>query len=91
MHGRPRPATTSRWGAPAVLSAAGEPDEAREVDETVGDHPAEVEAVRRVREDEVRTRELGMRLSRIEMPNADPSFVETLADIVRRELSAVVA
>jgi len=30
--------------------------------------------------------ELGMRLERIEMPNADPAFVRTLADIVRREL-----
>lgn len=33
--------------------------------------------------------ELGMRLSRIEMPNADPAFVEVLAGIVRRELAAV--
>jgi protoporphyrin/coproporphyrin ferrochelatase len=30
--------------------------------------------------------ELGMRLERIEMPNADPEFVRTLAAIVRREL-----
>jgi ferrochelatase len=30
--------------------------------------------------------ELGMRLERIEMPNADPQFVRTLAAIVRREL-----
>ena len=28
--------------------------------------------------------ELGMRLERIEMPNADPAFVRTLADIVER-------
>ena len=38
-----------------------------------------------------RARELGMRLTRIPMPNADPLFVETLAGIVRRELAAVVA
>jgi ferrochelatase len=31
--------------------------------------------------------ELGMRLERIEMPNADPAFVRTLATIVRRALS----
>ncbi len=31
--------------------------------------------------------ELGMRLERIEMPNADPAFVRTLAGIVRRALS----
>jgi len=30
---------------------------------------------------------LGMRLERIEMPNADPAFVRTLAGIVRRTLS----
>ncbi len=30
--------------------------------------------------------ELGMQLERIEMPNADPAFVRTLAAIVRREL-----
>jgi len=30
--------------------------------------------------------ELGMRLERIEMPNADPAFVRTLAGIVRRAL-----
>ena len=30
--------------------------------------------------------ELGMRLERIDMPNADPAFVRTLAAIVRREL-----
>jgi ferrochelatase len=30
-----------------------------------------------------KARELGMRLDRIQMPNADPAFVETLADIVR--------
>ena len=33
-----------------------------------------------------RAAELGMRLARIEMPNADPAFVETLAGIVRRAL-----
>jgi ferrochelatase len=33
-----------------------------------------------------RAAELGMRLERIEMPNADPVFVRTLADIVRRAL-----
>ena len=38
-----------------------------------------------------RARELGLRLARIEMPNADPDFVETLATIVRRELAAVAA
>jgi protoporphyrin/coproporphyrin ferrochelatase len=38
-----------------------------------------------------RARELGMRLTRIPMPNADPLFVETLAGIVRRELAAVAA
>jgi ferrochelatase len=31
--------------------------------------------------------ELGIRLSRIEMPNADPAFVATLAGIVRRTLA----
>ena len=34
-----------------------------------------------------RASELGMRLERIEMPNADPAFVRTLAEIVRRALS----
>jgi ferrochelatase len=38
-----------------------------------------------------RARELGMRLARIEMPNADPAFVQVLAGIVRRELAAVAA
>jgi ferrochelatase len=33
-----------------------------------------------------RAAELGMRVDRIEMPNADPAFVRTLADIVRRAL-----
>jgi ferrochelatase len=33
-----------------------------------------------------RAAELGMRLERIEMPNADPQFVRTLAAIVRRAL-----
>jgi protoporphyrin/coproporphyrin ferrochelatase len=36
-----------------------------------------------------KARELGMRLERIEMPNADPRFVAVLAAIVRRELAAV--
>jgi protoporphyrin/coproporphyrin ferrochelatase len=36
---------------------------------------------------EEKARELGMRLSRIEMPNADPAFVATLATIVRRVLA----
>jgi ferrochelatase len=31
--------------------------------------------------------ELGMQLERIEMPNADPAFIDTLAGIVRRALS----
>jgi protoporphyrin/coproporphyrin ferrochelatase len=35
------------------------------------------------------SRELGMRFARIEMPNAAPEMVETLAGIVRRELAAV--
>jgi ferrochelatase len=38
-----------------------------------------------------RARELDMRLARIEMPNADPGFVEVLAGIVRRERAAVAA
>ena len=38
-----------------------------------------------------RARELGMRLGRIEMPNADPALVDVLAGIVRRELAAVAA
>ena len=38
-----------------------------------------------------RARELGLRLGRIAMPNADPDLVETLATIIRRELAAVVA
>jgi ferrochelatase len=33
-----------------------------------------------------RAAELGMRVARIEMPNADPAFVRTLAGIVRRAL-----
>ena len=33
-----------------------------------------------------RAAELGLELERIEMPNADPAFVRTLAGIVRREL-----
>jgi ferrochelatase len=35
--------------------------------------------------------ELGLRLERIPMPNAEPDFVEALAGIVRRELHAVAA
>lgn len=35
--------------------------------------------------------ELRMRLSRIDMPNAEPAFIEVLAGIVRRELAAVTA
>ena len=35
--------------------------------------------------------ELGLRLERIAMPNADPDFVDALAGIVRRELQAVTA
>jgi ferrochelatase len=42
-------------------------------------------------EAKVRAEELGMRLARTEMPNADPGFVEVLAGIVRRELAAVAA
>ena len=38
-----------------------------------------------------RARELGLRLTRIAMPNADPDFVATLTTIVRRELAAVTA
>jgi ferrochelatase len=34
-----------------------------------------------------KARELGIRLSRIEMPNAEPTFVATLAGIVRRRLA----
>ncbi len=38
-----------------------------------------------------RARELGLRLERIEMANADPAFVRALGDIVRRTLAAVPA
>jgi ferrochelatase len=38
-----------------------------------------------------RSRELGIRFARIEMPNAAPELVETLAGIVRRELAAVTS
>jgi len=38
-----------------------------------------------------RADELGMRLARIEMPNADPAFVDVLAGIVRRQLAVVAA
>lgn len=38
-----------------------------------------------------RARELGLDFARIEMPNADPAFVDVLAGIVRRALSATPA
>ena len=38
-----------------------------------------------------RAAELGMRLQRIAMPNADPEFIQVLAGIVRRELRPTVA
>jgi protoporphyrin/coproporphyrin ferrochelatase len=38
-----------------------------------------------------RAGELGVRLERIAMPNADPSFVDVLAGLVRRELAMVAA
>lgn len=38
-----------------------------------------------------RASELGLRLERIPMPNADPDFVEALAGIIRREIAAVAA
>jgi ferrochelatase len=38
-----------------------------------------------------RAAELGMRLERIEMPNADPRFVRVLAEIVRAALAPVAA
>jgi ferrochelatase len=38
-----------------------------------------------------RARELEMRLERIEMPNADPAFVDVLASIVHRTLAPVAA
>ena len=38
-----------------------------------------------------RARELGLRFSRIEMPNADPALIDVLAGIIRRELAAVAA
>ena len=37
-----------------------------------------------------RARALGLRLERIEMPNADPAFVDVLSGLVRRELAAVI-
>jgi ferrochelatase len=36
-----------------------------------------------------RARELGMRLERIEMPNAEPAFIDVLAGIVRNAVAAV--
>ena len=38
-----------------------------------------------------KAKELGIQLDRIEMPNADPAFVEVLAAIVRRALAPVAA
>jgi ferrochelatase len=38
-----------------------------------------------------KARELGMRLERIEMPNAEPAFVDVLASIVLRTLAPVAA
>jgi protoporphyrin/coproporphyrin ferrochelatase len=38
-----------------------------------------------------RARELGLGLSRIEMPNASPDLIDVLAGIVRRELAVVAA
>ncbi len=38
-----------------------------------------------------RAAELGLRLSRIEMPNADAAFIDVLAGIVLRELASVTA
>jgi protoporphyrin/coproporphyrin ferrochelatase len=38
-----------------------------------------------------KARELGMTLERIEMPNADPAFIRTLATIVQRALTVTVA
>jgi ferrochelatase len=38
-----------------------------------------------------RAAELGLRLERIEMPNADPAFVRVLAEIVRGTVAAVAA
>jgi ferrochelatase len=38
-----------------------------------------------------RAGELGLRLTRIEMPNDDPALIDVLAGLVRRELSAVPA
>ena len=38
-----------------------------------------------------RAGELGMRLDRIEMPNAEPGFVAVLAGIVRRNLAVASA
>jgi len=42
-------------------------------------------------EAQARARELGMRLQRIEMPNAEPRFVRVLAEIVRGALAPVAA
>jgi ferrochelatase len=38
-----------------------------------------------------RSSELGLRFARIEMPNADPALIDTLAGLARRELALVAA
>jgi len=38
-----------------------------------------------------RARELGIRLERIELPNADPAFVRVLAGLVRRAAAVPLA
>jgi len=87
--------TGEPWLGPDVLDHLGEL-RSRGVDDVlvcpvgfVSDHleirwDLDVEAV-------ARAKELGLRLTRIEMPNADPGFVDVLAGIVRRELASVTA
>jgi ferrochelatase len=87
--------TGEPWLGPDILDHLGELSE-RGVDDVlvcpvgfVSDHleirwDIDVEAVERARE-------LGLRLSRIEMPNADPALVDVLAGLVRRELAVVAA
>jgi ferrochelatase len=87
--------TGEPWLGPDILDHLGDLA-AREVDDVVvcpvgfvSDHleirwDIDVEAAERAQA-------LGMRLARIEMPNADPAFVEVLAGLVRRELAAVAA
>jgi ferrochelatase len=87
--------TGEPWLGPDVLDHLGEL-RAQGVDDVlvcpvgfVSDHleirwDIDVEAVDRAGE-------LGMRLARNEMPNADPAFVDVLAGIVRHELAAVTA